>query len=104
MSASEDEAVDQVDDNAHLDALGEEFIEQIIDIESQKRLWLRALIPLLQLRSHDTDPSSRVQFASDLMHIAACDARGAYCAATSTATATGPTGLTHDVLARPGLS
>jgi hypothetical protein len=60
---------DRDDDNATDDDL----IADIIDGESQKRLWLRALIPLLQIRSHDTDPSGRVQLAFDLMHIAACE-------------------------------
>ena len=43
------------------------------DIEAQKRLMIRTLIPLLQLRSHDTDPSGRVQLAFDLMSIAVCE-------------------------------
>ena len=51
----------------------DEFIQSVLDEESQKRLWLRAIIPLLQLRSHDSDPSGRVQLAFDLMHIAACE-------------------------------
>jgi hypothetical protein len=51
----------------------DDLVADIIDLETQKRLWLRALIPLLQLRSHDTDPSGRVQLAFDLMHIAACE-------------------------------
>ncbi len=37
------------------------------------RLWLKAVVPLLQLRSHDSDPSARVQLAFDLMYIAACE-------------------------------
>ncbi len=41
--------------------------------EGRQRLWIRTLTPLLQLRNHDTDPSSRVQFAFDLMYIAACE-------------------------------
>lgn len=40
---------------------------------AQARLWVRALIPLLQLRSHDPDPSGRVQFAFDQMYVAACE-------------------------------
>ena len=51
----------------------DELVADIIDLESQKRLWVRALIPLLQLRSRESDPSSRVQLALDLMHIAACE-------------------------------
>ena len=62
-------APDLDDDNPTDDDL----VAEIIDLETEKRLWLRTLIPLLQLRSHDTDPSGRVQLASDLMHIAACE-------------------------------
>jgi hypothetical protein len=54
-------------------ASDEELVAEVIDLETQKRLWVRALVPLLQLRSHDTDPSSRVQLALDLLHIAACE-------------------------------
>jgi hypothetical protein len=53
-----------------------DLVDDILDIETQKRLWLRAIIPLLQARSHDADPSGRVQFAFDLMHIAACERVG----------------------------
>ena len=41
--------------------------------EAQSRLWIRALTPLLQLRKHDSDPSDRVQYAFDLMYVAACE-------------------------------
>jgi hypothetical protein len=51
----------------------DDLVNDIIDLETQKRLWLRSIIPLLQLRSHDTDSSGRVQLAIDLMHIAACE-------------------------------
>jgi hypothetical protein len=47
--------------------------QQMLDPEVQGRLWIRALIPLLQLRSHEPDPSNRVQFAFDRMHVAACE-------------------------------
>ncbi len=59
-----------LDDDSPTD---DDLVADLIDLETQKRLWLRALIPLLQLRSHDTDPSGRVQLAFDLMHIAACE-------------------------------
>ena len=39
----------------------------------QRRAWLKVITPLLQLRSHDTDPSPRVQLAYDLMAIAAAE-------------------------------
>jgi hypothetical protein len=49
------------------------MVTEALDLEAQQRLWLRELIPLLQLRSRDSDPSGRVQLAFDLMHIAACE-------------------------------
>ncbi len=51
----------------------EELIRATLEDESQRRLWLRTIIPLLQIRSHNSDPSGRVQLAYDLMHIAACE-------------------------------
>jgi hypothetical protein len=47
--------------------------------EGQHRLWVRALVPLLQLRSQETDPSPRVQLALDQMVIAACERVGRIC-------------------------
>jgi hypothetical protein len=44
----------------------DELIQAALDDKSQKRLWLRTIIPLLQLRSHDSDPSGRVQLAYDV--------------------------------------
>ncbi len=41
--------------------------------EAQSRLWIRAITPILQLRKHDSDPSDRVQYAFDLMYVAACE-------------------------------
>jgi hypothetical protein len=43
------------------------------DHEAGQRHLLKALTSLLALRSHDSDPSDRVQLAFDLMHIAACE-------------------------------
>jgi hypothetical protein len=51
----------------------DEVALEYLDPEVQSRLWLKAVVPLLQLRSHETDPSGRVQFAFDLMYIAACE-------------------------------
>jgi len=51
-------------------------VDAALEHEAQQRLWLRAIIPLLNLRSHETDPSSRVQLAFDLMHVAACERVG----------------------------
>ena len=43
------------------------------DADVQNRLWLKAVVPLLQLRSHKTDPSGRAQFAFDQMYVTACE-------------------------------
>jgi hypothetical protein len=61
---------DDLDEDA---ALSDDLVAEVIDLEAQKRLWVRALVPLLQLRSRDSDPSGRVQLALDMMHIAACE-------------------------------
>lgn len=65
---------DTTSDNDDLaEADDDDVVADIIDLETQKRLWVRALIPLLQVRSRDSDASGRVQLALDLMHIAACE-------------------------------
>lgn len=53
----------------------EELVDELVEPENdaQARLWIKSLTPLLQLRTHDTDPSSRVQFAFDQMYVAACE-------------------------------
>src|SRR5271157_5394569 len=60
------QADDQVDEDQDL------AVDDAAD-EGRQRLWIRSLTPLLQLRSHETDPSSRVQFAFDQMYVAACE-------------------------------
>jgi hypothetical protein len=70
MNDDVDPSREDLDDETQID---DDLIAEVIDLEAQKRLWVRALIPLLQLRSRESDPSSRVQFALDLMHIAACE-------------------------------
>jgi hypothetical protein len=45
-----------------------------LDAEAHRRLWLRVILPHIQARSHDTDPSARVQLASDKAAIAAYEA------------------------------
>jgi hypothetical protein len=69
MSANLPQGSDDEDDVPSLD----DMVSEVLDLEAQRRLWLRAIVPLLQLRSHDSDPSGRVQLAFDLMHIAACE-------------------------------
>lgn len=69
MSANLPQGSGDEDDVPSLD----DMVSEVLDLETQRRLWLRAIVPLLQLRSHDSDPSGRVQLAFDLMHIAACE-------------------------------
>jgi hypothetical protein len=64
---------DQDGDDEPLEPTPDELMDAVVDFDMQNRLWLRAITPLLQLRSHDSDPSGRVQLAFDLMHIAACE-------------------------------
>jgi hypothetical protein len=67
--------VPDVDDS--IDDDDDECVCQCIDVESQKRLWLRAIIPLLQLMPPDDgvdgDPDNRVARSSRLMRAAAYD-------------------------------
>jgi hypothetical protein len=51
----------------------DEAAQAAIDQERERRLWLKAAAPFLQLRTHESDPSDRVQLALDLMTIAVCE-------------------------------
>jgi hypothetical protein len=64
-------ADDDGDDDGGPDPV--EIAADMLADECQRRLWLRAIIPLLQLRSHNSDPSPRVQLAYDRMFIAATE-------------------------------
>jgi hypothetical protein len=55
------------------EAPADDMVTAALDDDTQQRLWVRAIILVLQLRSQDMDPSPRVQLAQDLMHIAACE-------------------------------
>lgn len=59
-------------DQAELDEDRDLAVDDAAD-EGQHRLWVRALVPLLQLRTQETDPSPRVQLALDRMIVAACE-------------------------------
>ncbi len=73
-NANDDQGADDGDDEAVFDeATAHELLHAVIDDQSQRRMWIKAITPLLQLRSHDADRSGRVQLAFDLMHIAACE-------------------------------
>ena len=68
----------EADDQAELDEDRDLAIDDAVD-DGRRRLWVRALVPLIQLRTQETDPSSRVQFAFDQMYIAACERVGRIC-------------------------
>ena len=51
----------------------DEMVTAALDYEAQQRLWFRAIVPLIQHRATDTDPSPRVQLAFDLMYVAAAE-------------------------------
>jgi hypothetical protein len=82
-SDAEDEKVDscppaeevESEDTSTVDA-----VQECLDADLQLRLWLKAVVPLLQLRTQETDTgiipglcSGRVQFAFDRMYVAACE-------------------------------
>ena len=51
----------------------DDLVAEVIDLEAQKRLWIRTLAPLLKDRSSESDPSGRVQLALDLVVIEASE-------------------------------
>ena len=68
MRSSDDAIV--ADDKALEEA---EAVADLEHVDLKNRLWLKTIVPLLHLRSHESDPSTRVQLAFDLMYIAACE-------------------------------
>ncbi len=65
---------DETGDDATLDEVAaQEFLSAVLDNESQRRLWLKAITPILQLHPNEMDHSGRVRFAFDLLRIAACE-------------------------------
>lgn len=63
------------DNNQAADDAGDpiESAAELLADDSQRRLWLRAIVSLIQLRTRESDPSHRVQYALDQMQIAACE-------------------------------
>lgn len=55
------------------DPTPDEVVAATRQLDTERRLWVRSLTPLLALRSRESDPSDRVQLALDLMMISACD-------------------------------
>ena len=62
---------DQDDDSA--DPTAEDMIDAALDYEAQQRLWIRAIGELVARRPKVSDPSDRVQFALDMLFVAACE-------------------------------
>lgn len=50
-----------------------ECAAELLRDESQGRLWLRALVPILQLKAGDSEPAGIGRGAFELMYAAACD-------------------------------
>jgi len=63
---------DDPDDGA-AEPTADDMIDAALDYEAQQRLWLRAIGEVLSKRAKASDPSDRVQFALDMLHIAACE-------------------------------
>lgn len=67
------EADDRTDDDSTVDGSDDEALQDVLAVEMQRRLWLRSIVPILQARSQENDPSDRVQLALDWLTIAACE-------------------------------
>lgn len=50
-----------------------------LDAEAERRLWVETLVPVIGLWRSGSHPSGRVQFALDLMRIAACERLARLC-------------------------
>jgi hypothetical protein len=64
---------DRIPDDGADELTADEAVDAALDYETQQRLWVKSLRTVLELRSHDSDPSDRVQLALDLMVIAVCE-------------------------------
>jgi hypothetical protein len=61
------------DDDDAVEPTADEMIDAALDYEAQQRLWLRAIGDLVAKRRQTSDPSDRVQYALDMLHVAACE-------------------------------
>jgi hypothetical protein len=57
----------------------DEAVQAALDAEHDNRLFLKTAAPILAARSHESDPSDRVQLALDMAHIAICERIGRIC-------------------------
>lgn len=65
---------DTIQPDAPLDPTPDDVMAQCVAIEREARLWLRGITAFVATRSAVSDPSDRVQFATDMAHIAALEA------------------------------
>jgi hypothetical protein len=61
----------------------DEAVQAALAYEGQLRLWLRALVKVVELRLNEDDPNPRVQLALDWMRVAAAEAVVRICARVS---------------------
>jgi hypothetical protein len=73
----------QVVDTAPETMTADEAVQAALAYEGQQRLWLRALIKVVELKPSDDDHNPRVQLALDWMRLAAAEAIGRICARVS---------------------
>jgi hypothetical protein len=75
----DDRPVDESDealgaDDPEDDAPGaDDDLVQYEAFETQNRLWIKAIVPVLQLRMAEAPRNGRVQFALDRLQVAACE-------------------------------
>jgi hypothetical protein len=60
-------------DDAPRDPTPDDIMAQCVAVESERRKWLKAITAFIATRSHESDPNSAVQTASDMAMIAAMD-------------------------------
>jgi hypothetical protein len=60
------------DDRVEADETDDEFVRYEA-FEAQNRLWIKAVVPILQLRPHEAPHNVRLQYALDRLRIAACE-------------------------------
>ena len=60
------------DDPVETDEADDDFVRYEA-FEAQHRLWIKAVVPILQLRPHEVPQNVRLQYALDRLQIAACE-------------------------------
>lgn len=71
MKMNDDQAIE--DQAVEDQAVEDQAVSECPDLDMQGRLWLRAVIALLEHRPSEPDQNGRVQFALDRLAVAACE-------------------------------